>query len=566
MNRNFKEIACFMATALLLTACAQDEMADGDTLPEGKYPLQIASVSVIGESTSEPWGAKSVQSRVAESTDGNSSKWEWNNTEYIGVRIGNGKPGKYVLSDKTVDAVTSCYWASTASGQSVTAWYPAYDEGESGTVDLSNQSQGLAYVLTGNGTGNYNSNVPLSFTHALAKVRVVLNGTDKEKVTGVKIKSYTSCTNTQGSVSTVGASEGWITMKPYEYNGEKCWEANVVPDHTITEYQVNDVVSATLEGGGINPLAAKINTIALTVGEAILQPGSDGKFTISTGDDVLIKDYDGAAPIVVNGDATLTLENVNININLDQTKTAVITVNRDTHLTLKITGMSNKLTSKDWGGILLNENASIEIVGAGKDASHLEVAAGNNEEIGSSVAGIGAASSATCGDITIKDVSVKASGGNSWGEDEGGAAIGTGTKNSACGNISITNSQIEATGGPGAAAIGLGYTYSAGNNLTVKGIKIDNSVIDATVKKSGWPKDYGACIGLCDAKTGGVTLNCGAITITNASNTFLDNLKFTGDGNNKGYKIGKGYVENANVNFSGGTFNDTSFTDGYGSW
>lgn len=57
MNRNFKKIACFMATALLLTACSQDEMTDGNTLPEGKYPLQIASVTMNVESSEQPWGA-----------------------------------------------------------------------------------------------------------------------------------------------------------------------------------------------------------------------------------------------------------------------------------------------------------------------------------------------------------------------------------------------------------------------------------------------------------------------------------------------------------------------------
>ena len=37
--------------AILFTACTQDELAEqGNTLPEGEYPLQIGSVSITAES------------------------------------------------------------------------------------------------------------------------------------------------------------------------------------------------------------------------------------------------------------------------------------------------------------------------------------------------------------------------------------------------------------------------------------------------------------------------------------------------------------------------------------
>lgn len=49
-----------------MTACTQDELADGDTLPEGLYPVEIASVSIGGESSVQPWGADAPQTRAVD--------------------------------------------------------------------------------------------------------------------------------------------------------------------------------------------------------------------------------------------------------------------------------------------------------------------------------------------------------------------------------------------------------------------------------------------------------------------------------------------------------------------
>ena len=86
MNKN-KWI--FGTVALLLfTACTNDDLADNDnTLPEGMYPLEIASVTMDVESSSQPWGADALQTRVTENNDRNSSTWQWNGTEQIGVQL-----------------------------------------------------------------------------------------------------------------------------------------------------------------------------------------------------------------------------------------------------------------------------------------------------------------------------------------------------------------------------------------------------------------------------------------------------------------------------------------------
>ena len=69
-NRLFTTI-CLMA-AILLAACSQDELAEqGNTLPDGEYPLQIGSVSITAEASEEPWSAEEPQTRVTEdNTDG----------------------------------------------------------------------------------------------------------------------------------------------------------------------------------------------------------------------------------------------------------------------------------------------------------------------------------------------------------------------------------------------------------------------------------------------------------------------------------------------------------------
>ena len=88
-NRLFTTI-CLMAAALL-AACTQDELAEqGNTLPDGEYPLQIGSVSITAEASEEPW------TRVTEKPDGSGSVFQGG--ERIGVRIGdNEETGIYII-------------------------------------------------------------------------------------------------------------------------------------------------------------------------------------------------------------------------------------------------------------------------------------------------------------------------------------------------------------------------------------------------------------------------------------------------------------------------------------
>ena len=265
MNKKILSSMMFGAALLLFVACTQDELADNTTLPDGQYPLEIASVTLSVEGgEAQPWGAK-AQTRVSESENGQSSVWETGDEFYVKIE-GSEQVGTYRITDAsagTVEAVTPAYWTSTNMEQTITAWY-ASPEGTDGTVSLADQSNGLAYVLQANTTADYNTTASLTFTHQLAKVRVVLEGDDMELIEKVEIKSYTTCTHSQGTVSTDGASEGWIAMQKTSYNGTECWEANVVPEGTITEFKVNDT-EGTLDDNGITPEVGKINTITVNV-------------------------------------------------------------------------------------------------------------------------------------------------------------------------------------------------------------------------------------------------------------------------------------------------------------
>lgn len=479
-----------MMTALLLTACTQDELVDGgNTLPEGKYPLEIASVTMDVTHSQQPWGVDAPQTRVSENTDGMSSKWDWDGKEQIGVQLYadvDDEVATYTLNtDHTLTPDKTLYWENT-NQTTVTAWHPVETE-----VSLADQSGKLAYVLKGSGIGNYNTSVTLAFDHALAKVRVVLTGKKAGSVTDVKIKSFTTCTHTQGVISTDGATEGWITMNKPE--GTDYWEANVVPDVTITQFLINGTTEGTLNNGGITPQEAKVNKITLTVGETSLQPGENGQFTINTGDDVLIKDYEGTAPIVVNGNATITLDNVKLN-----TTGNVMTINNGATVTLNIEGTNNELTSTGGTGIKImettksNQRGSITINGTGASSSKLKVTAANGAAIGFRMYGGVAASSVTIygGDIKIKNITLEAQGGSE------SPAIGLSaleTDNVDCkktyGNISIDASTLTVSSTGGAACIGT-PNHDTSSPFSLGIISIRNSTVTATAEGN-----QAACIG-----------------------------------------------------------------------
>ena len=456
--------------ALLLAACSQDGGPAGEALPDGQYPLEIASVSLGVEMEEQPW------TRVTETADGSGS--EWQNGDQIGVQIGRGQPGTYTVSaDGTVEAVDPVYWQSTALTY-VNAWYPMEE-----TVNLQDQSDRLAYVL--NATQDYvtyEQSVTLNFTHKLAKVRVVLSGSQASQVNAVEVYGVTACTHLRGmAVSYDASNTGWIQMKRQTYTGGiDCWEANVVPGPTIDPadfIRLNGTALATIGTGFLATLeAGKLYTIDLTVGDNQVFGGE----TITKPGEYIVKGTVTESITLDSEGITLILEDADINTN----GIAINIVSGNP--TLKIQGTENAVKSTTSTAIHVGNGCTLTIEGVNGTADKLKAEGGKNEGTvyGSGNAGAGIGSS-NGGNIVIRNVTIEAKG-NTYSHftghlSGGSAAIGSSVPGY-CGDITIDNATVTATGGYWAAAIGMSGCVSDSYypDLKIGEIHISRSVVTAT--------------------------------------------------------------------------------------
>lgn len=257
----------------------------------------------------QPWGTP--QTRVSEIADGNSSKFDAD--DKFAVQIdGKEEVGTYTVQDDgSAEAEIPLYWSDTGE-HTVTAWYPA----TGGTLDLSDQSQSLAYLLYGTGSGNYQTQVTLNFTHALAKVRVTPTDDALGEVQSLQLYTYTQCTYEKGTV-VQGSQEGWIEMKKCEYteNGATitCWEANVVPGYAISKLRANGTEERNLSAA-FTPVAGKFYNITLDKDKGYTEV-SEGNYTVDNEKGLrnlakLVNSNGGKTPIniTLTGDITLTEE------------------------------------------------------------------------------------------------------------------------------------------------------------------------------------------------------------------------------------------------------------------
>lgn len=296
------------AAALLLAtaACTKDELADGNRLPEGQYPLEIARITLgVEGGEAQPWGTP--QTRVSEIADGTGS--EFSADDKFAVQIdGKEEVGTYTVQDDgTATSDAPLYWTNTTPNRTVSAWYPATD----GTLDLGDQSQSLAYLLGGSGTGDYQTPVTLTFTHQLAKVRVTPIGDALDEVTSLQLYTYTQCTYEKGTV-VQGSQEDWIEMMKCEYtengNAITCWEANVVPGYEITKLRANGTEERNLSAA-ITPEAGKFYDITLDKDKGYTDDGQ-GNYIVTTAEGLK-----AVADIANNGNLGINItltENINL--------------------------------------------------------------------------------------------------------------------------------------------------------------------------------------------------------------------------------------------------------------
>lgn len=515
-NRLFTAI-CLLAGVLLAGSCSQNELTDGmvQDLPEGMYPLQISSVTLEAEVSAQPWGADAPQTRVTEYTDGNSSVWQ--NGDKIKVQIGDATPGTYTYQSGNLniaDGDTPAYWASKANDQTITAWYTSSGNG---TVNLGDQTNSLAYAVKAQTTANFNQQVSLTFSHALAKVRVELTGEIASFVDNVSIKSYTTCTFTQGTLSN-GANEGEIKM--YKV-ADKTFEANVYPGCQIKEVKANDGEWSTLTTS-VTPEAAKVHKIEIEIsGTTIKLSDQTDEYIVESGKSLIIDGGSQAQSkrIVIKENAKVMLKNVKLKapsndnvstIEIEGTATLLLSGTNEisgslygcpltvTRGTLTINGTDNdQLTlvggASIWAGCLGLVRSSTNLIINGGNI----VADGRKGE----AAGIGSyyAGDKDCGFITINGGTIKAYGGS------GSAGIGAGNQCKS-GDINITGGNIIAIGGGGNGGAGIGSS-SAGScgNITISG---KNTVVTATAGSNS-SDDIGGT-------EGG---SCGTVTITDATVT-----------------------------------------------
>lgn len=473
MNNRFLRIFPVMAAAFLLAACTQDELADGigTSLPEGKYPLQIGSVSITADVDQQPWNAGAPQTRVSENDDRGSSRWDY--WDEIGVQIeGSTKSGIYYLyGDYKWYSITPVYWENTQAHK-VRAWFPA-----DGNVALDNQTTRLAYALyaeTAEAVDYTTGEIPLSFGHKLAKVRVKLEGEKAADAESVEIRTYTSCTLNSDGTLTAGDTEDFIPMVETTHDNARCWEANVMPGHIIKEFRLNGN-KGTLSDDGFSPVAGMISTINIKVSKSpIPEDAQEITGEISDNGNYLVKGNYTKRITITGGSPNIYLKDANINVEDIRNDNAIHITGGSP--TIYVLG-ENNVSVLYGAGIFVAEGHTVTIVGY-KREDKLTARGGNGGS------GIGASLSANAGNIHISNVTVEAHGSE---HDGLSAGIG-GALMYSCGTITIENATVHAYGTlrsdiitPG---IGSGYPYS-GNPPSIPVVTISNSEIHTHRSSNG---------------------------------------------------------------------------------
>ena len=522
--------AICLVAALLLSACSQDEPGENNTaLPEGEYPLQIGNVTLTAEVSEQPW------TRVSENpTDGMSSVWA--DGDRIGVRIGDNKEtGIYVMNVDAEGRVVG-----------VTPEKPVYWKDKSTPINL-------------------------NFTHQLAKVRVKLEGTKADEVTAVTVRSYEGTNNEQGTPNGRIGTDVYVPMLKATYGGETYWEANLLEgyldaDNTfrVSSDGKNFVQAKLTTDVDITP--GHVHTIKIDVGEA--QP-VEGE--ISGDGYYLVSEARNEPVAITGGSPTVYLKGASI----DVSDGPAISITGGTP-TIYVIGEGNSVSSGNNTGIAVSNGATVTIEGS-STADVLTVKGGTSDGYNKDVtvgAGIGSPVGGTKGgNIIIRNVTVNATGGKAiYKYVAGGAGIGS-SSNGICGDITIANAVISATGGDYAAGIGMGCNQLNSESPAAGIGKI--SITDSDITAIGGI--YAAAIGFSMSESlsgNGDTYRAGRITITTEDEAgFLSKLK---PGINHGFsltpqRIGKGAYDNSTTTFlntagtgpwEGVVINGTSYQDG----
>lgn len=362
------KFALWLITALALVSCSQDELTEqGTPLPDGMYPMTFTAVQAMPGST--------PQTRVSESANGVSSQWDGG--EVIKVTVSG--TGNDMKTDCTLDGsgnITAynpqLYWQNT-NNATINAWYSNIEgqsTGAENTVSLTDQSEGLAYVLKVEESvpANYKTeDIALKFSHQLAKIRVKLENDsylgDLSNAT-VKVKGHTSCTVKNGEVSE-GSGEGYITMHK---NGD-WYEANLVPG-TLKASEAFEIsvgnknTKANLQNGVVLE-KGQVHMVTITVKQKVTEVDLSklkSTYTIDQ-DGVYIFTGSTTQRIVINANVTVTLKGVTIKTSSGG---APIQISGSHTATLILENENNLTAPQYYSAILPDQGSTIEIDGEGK--------------------------------------------------------------------------------------------------------------------------------------------------------------------------------------------------------
>ena len=298
------------ATALLfaLTACTQDELADDNRLPEGKYPVVIRTTGLSVEAT--PLAAPSTRATV----DG-----DWQGVSSVALKLGDAVKEYTVTASTDFKSATLSrenaphYWTSR-DPITVSAWWPFNNanitqmpavkvaEDQSKLADFQNSD----FISAENRKVEFN-NPTLEFNHRTARVAIELKPG----------KGFTSVDGATVSLVSLSADNGNPTaIKTYNASGNT-YEALTAPQTVAAGKQFirvelgggtfyfrpqNNVV---LEAGNRYKYTVKVNASGLTLEGCTIGDWADGGGESGEAEDLGYSIQDDGSYMVYNADGLL---------------------------------------------------------------------------------------------------------------------------------------------------------------------------------------------------------------------------------------------------------------------
>ena len=298
------------ATALLfaLTACTQDELADDNRLPEGKYPVVIRTTGLSVEAT--PLAAPSTRATV----DG-----DWQGVSSVALKLGDAVKEYTVTASTDFKSATLSrenaphYWTSR-DPITVSAWWPFNNaditqmpavkvaEDQSKLADFQNSD----FISAENRKVEFN-NPTLEFNHRTARVAIELKPG----------KGFTSVDGATVSLVSLSADNGNPTaIKTYNANGNT-YEALTAPQTVAAgkpfirvelgggTFYFRPQNNVVLEAGNRYKYTVKVNASGLTLEGCTIGDWADGGGESGEAEDLGYSIQDDGSYMVYNADGLL---------------------------------------------------------------------------------------------------------------------------------------------------------------------------------------------------------------------------------------------------------------------